>query len=681
MGEITWGTAAATVAALFVFLLPGWALLSLLLPIESFGPEWRPDAAAWLLLIPSTTLALPPLALLFFDLIGVRVTTIAVLGMLIASGVVVLCCRAPRWRAAWGEKSLGRLDPPLLALALVLVLVLVIRLWVVRGINVGFWGDSYQHTMIAQLLVDNGGLFRSWQPYAELQTLTYHFGFHADVALFQWATGWLTGNAVPRTVVLVGQLINVIAVAALYPLATRLSGSRWAGVVAVLAAGLLTPMPMYYVNWGRYTQLAGQAILPVAVWLTMEGVESPRWEARRLVAAAVATAGLGLTHYRVSVLYLTFLLVYVVFRGMRALRRRQISFMPVARLAAVGCVALLLVSPWLWRLQQGLLPDNLASYQRGELSEELHDEYNALDTNWQLSPTWVVWIAAAVGGWALIRGKEAGIAGLWMAVNLAVTNTYRIGVLDTGLVNNYTVIISLYMPTAILLGYLVSEVRGTRLSHNLAQAPSGPAARQRGAARLVVRDSSRENRAQARTKNRLSANLPDVVLLLLVVGAGILGAGGRAGTLDRTYQLVTPADEEAMAWIQAHTTSDACFLVNSFFAFGDHYIVGSDAGWWIPLLSGRGNTVPPLSYSMEAASQPNYRQQVNDLARRVEEGGATNPEVIHLLREAGVTHAYVGQVGGPLLNPAALRASPCYTLIYENEGALVFALDQAGPCD
>lgn len=45
------------------------------------------------------------------------------------------------------------------------------------------WAILYQHTLMAQLLVDYQGLFQPWQPYAALKTFTYHFGFHANVSL------------------------------------------------------------------------------------------------------------------------------------------------------------------------------------------------------------------------------------------------------------------------------------------------------------------------------------------------------------------------------------------------------------------------------------------------------------------------------------------------------------------
>jgi hypothetical protein len=67
----------------------------------------------------------------------------------------------------------------------------------------------------------------------------------------------MTGVEIAEATLLTGQIINVLAVLTLYPLSVHLAkGSRWAGVGAVLIAGIVSPMPAYYVNWGRLRNLA-----------------------------------------------------------------------------------------------------------------------------------------------------------------------------------------------------------------------------------------------------------------------------------------------------------------------------------------------------------------------------------------------------------------------------------------
>jgi hypothetical protein len=658
---ITWGTLTATLMAPLVFLLPGWALLSLMLPPERLATERaaRPDVVAWLTLSAGVSLAMAPVALLALDLLGLRAGTAGVLVILGLSAAVVAWRRGPRWR-----ERLAELDLPLLALAVTMLLVVGVRLWVVRGINVGFWGDSYQHTMMTQLILDHGGLFDSWEPYAPLQSFTYHFGLHSALAVFQWATGWLTGNPTPRTVALVGQFLNALAALALYPLAVRLSrGDRWVGVGAVLIAGLLTPMPMFYVNWGRYTQLAGQILLPAALWFTMEAMESRRRDPRRQALAVVAAAGLALTHYFVLAFYVTFLIPYVgawllgcwqegkaslpqgapagpavsppdaALQGL-ALKSGRLKYWAEGpwRLLIIGTCACLLCLPWFLRLLEGLLPSILTGFIQGTPPEEFIRQENMFYPLAQFVPHYVAILAGIGGLWALVRRQQVAILLLWVGFQFLLSNPHWVRLPGTAVVNNFTVELSLYIPAAILASYTIVTLLRAAWRH----APhASPAVTMLSAA--------------------------------LFVAAAVVGVYQRKDVIDPHFQLVTPADEAALAWVQHNTPEDALFLANSFFAYGGTLIVGSDAGWWLPLLAGRQNTVPPLNYGGEAGPDPGYGQRINDRARYLEEHRLDNPETVRYLRQQGISHVFVGEKGGPLLDRSGLLASPWYRLLYPVE--------------
>ena len=671
MGEITWGTAAATLVAPFVFLLPGMALLSLLLPQILFrGPperlaERQPDTASWLILATGVTLALVPVGLLFFYLSGLRVGTGVALAGLAVSAAIVLWRWCPVRRARGQQTSiwrslLGWLDLPLLALMAVTVLVFGVRLWVVRGINVGFWGDSYQHTMIAQLMLDNGGLFQSWEPYAPLRTFTYHFGFHGDVALFQWATGWLTGNSTPRTVVLVGQFLNGLAALALYPLTVRLCrGNRWAGVLAVLVAGLLTPVPMFYVNWGRYTQLAGQVILPVALWFTLEAAEERRRDWRRLVLAIVVLAGLVLTHYRVAALAVAFLVPYL---GLWICRRWVVRkegrpqtygwLEPVARLVLVGSAGLALAMPWLLHLEQGYWPSIASGFIQRQTPASWVAEYNTVGDVREYVSHLLLVLAGLGALLSLWRRRPVFLVVLWAGLVFLMTNPHLVGLPGTGLMTNFAIAIALYLPVAMLVGYLGGEVVGF-LSRG-GQGKGWP-------------------RTEIPVRGLVGCTVLAAILLV-----GFVGARDRAAVLDPAFQLVTPADEQAMAWIRDNTPVNARFLVNSFFAYGGSLTAGSDAGWWIPLLTGRANTAPPITYATEASVVSDYLTQVNDLVRTVQDSPIDDLATVQFLRQNGVSHVYIGEKGGPLLDVERLQASTLYRPIYHQGQVRIFeiVLDQ-----
>jgi hypothetical protein len=237
-----------------LFVVPGWALLAWL---------WPGRRLAWAELLGvavGVSLAVYPLLILWTDLVGLHLGPLYA-WLPVVAGLAALAWRYRAWRPRQGWAALGQWTRsqafwPDVTLLVVLGLVFGVRLLVARAIDVPLWGDSYHHTMIAQLLVDNGGLFDSWAPYAELASFTYHFGYHSAVA----AVHWITRIPMVEATLWVGQLLNALAVLAVYPVAVRLGGHRMAGLGAVLVAGLLSQQLAMYVNWGRYTQLAGQAI-------------------------------------------------------------------------------------------------------------------------------------------------------------------------------------------------------------------------------------------------------------------------------------------------------------------------------------------------------------------------------------------------------------------------------------
>jgi hypothetical protein len=174
-----------------------------------------------------------------------------------------------------------------------------------------------------------------------------------------------------------GQILNGLAALALIPFAVRLGKNEWAGIFAVLLAGMLFPMPMFYTNWGRYTQLAGQVILPISIWLIWSYVlttdkaegngsnpvqDDPSaseshhrlytfltnidW---RLFALSVITlSGLALTHYRVLIFAILFFPAAFFFQ----LQRKNLKAF-VIRTIFLGFAAGLLFLPWFIHIFKG----------------------------------------------------------------------------------------------------------------------------------------------------------------------------------------------------------------------------------------------------------------------------------------------------------------------------------------
>jgi hypothetical protein len=514
--------------------------------------------------------------------------------------------------------------------------------------------------MITQLLVDHGGLFNSWLPYAEIKTFTYHFGFHTAVAAFHW----VSGLDMPHAVLWTGQILNVLAVIALYPLATRVGGNRWAGVGAVLVAGLLSPMPMYYVNWGRYTQLAGQVILPAAiclVWAILEARqynrigssilgEDTKWsnwrrhipfDARQMMLVWLMLGGLALTHYRILIFVLLFFVVFFILCV-----KRETWLTLLTRIFWMGIGAGLLFLPWFIHTFAGKIVLNLSAQLNTPAAavSTWTQEYNAIgDLSsylpiliWLLMPLSIIW-----GLWR--QDKRVILIGLWSFLILLVANPQWLCLPGEGALNNFSVFIAAYIPGSVLLGYLFGQIASCKCN----------------------------------VGKRLSSTILITVFLFI---AGIWGARQRLSDLQvMTSALATRPDVRASKWIQENTPHDARFLVNSFFAFGDTVIVGSDGGWWLPLLAHRQTTLPPLNYGSEQGPHPDYGIWINTLTSEILTKSVTHSSVLNLLRERDITHIYIGQRNGRVnysgsyeLEPEQLLSSPKFHLVYHQDRVWIF---------
>lgn len=628
-----------------LFIVPGWALLNWLLGGQTLNWPVRLGLAAGI------GLALYPVLLLWTDLVGLH------LGSLYAwlpagLGLAALAWQHRTWRPrqAWTGFRLwlhSEAAWPDLALLLVLGLVVAVRLLPARSLDAPLWGDSYQHTMIVQLLIDNRGLFDSWAPYVDLDQFTYHFGFHSTAA----ALHWLSGLPAQAATLWAGQLINVLAVVALYPLAHRMAsglsntGRRWAGVGAVLFAGLLCQMPMAYSNWGRYTQLAGHVILSAAVWLTWETLDEPRLAGRRAALIALVVGGLALTHYRVLLFYGCFVFGLLLV----ALRERSARRL-VRRLAGAGAGTLVLFLPWFWSTY-GTVVQQMLFIRITTPSDQVQgfmQEYNQIgDLRTYLAP--LAWLTLLVGLGLGLWERRRGILllAVWWLLLLIVANPEFFSLPGTGIISNFALFIAAYLPAAVAAGYL--------------------------AGRLVDGAGYR--------------GWVPVLAVLLALGLGLFGATGRLSDLDpRSHALVTRPDVRAAAWIRENTPPESRFLVNSFFAYGGTSPVGADGGWWLPLLAERQVTVPPLAYGGEVPLEAEARLRIQEMNIRAHESALDDPALLALLQAEGVTHVYVGQRQGRVnssgenaINPHLLAESPSYRLVYQQDRVWIFEVLDVPP--
>ncbi len=667
------GLGLLAVAAL-LYLVPGYAMLPHPhppAPLSRRAGEGEGEAAgggggggegggwpAWMGLAAGLSLALYPLLFLWTDLVGLHLGPLYAWGPVVL-GLVALAWRHRRWRPRQGWEALrawARSEAlwPDLAFIFILVLVFGVRLLVVRTLDAPMWGDSYQHAVIAQLLVDHGGLFDSWEPYAPYRGLTVHFGFPAATALLSWATGMDAA----RATLLTGQLVNGLAVLTLYPLAVRLAGgNRWAGVGTVMIAGLLSPMPAYYVNWGRFAQLAGQAVLPVALWLLWDSVDRKHLSWRALILAGLALGGMALHYYRMPFYYATFVLAWLIGWGVPAWRRDGHRWLGAAgRMALAAGMAVLVVLPWGSYVAGGRLAGALeagASTPTTSELERVQADYQVWrDVAWYV-PRPLLGAALLALLWGLVRRRwTVAACALWVAGLASLVAGRLIRLPGVNLMQNFAILIALYIPVGLVVGWLLGEIAG------------------------MVAQTARRVGLQS---NSLRYGVPSLAFLALA----LIGLPKQMRVVDSRHIMVTRPDIRAMEWIRKDTPTDARFLVEGFRIYNGRSAVGADAGWWIPLLARRANTMPP-QYALlnETPAEPGYSQRVVDLVAHLEEHSPASPEGLSRLCEWGITHVYIGQGQGKvgagavqLFAPDDLLASPVFRPVYRQDRVWVLALN------
>jgi hypothetical protein len=713
-GEVLWWAGQEIIAAPLrlvalaaLSLVPGLALLRLLLPRDHPLP-----LAFVLALAAGVSVALPPLLLLLFHLLHLPWNGVTTWGYLVVSAAVALLPirPAPAAPSTSSKSSVKKIPSFVLAppwylvhrdrsgdivgvlLAAVTIAALLLRLFVVRHLPTGLFGDSYHHTMIVQLLVDNEGLFRSWQPYAPLATLTYHVGFHANAALFHW----VSNMSVVRSVLWCGQVLNALSVplafALVFALGSRMSAlapstparqspsprqaggengfSQRAALWAALLTGFVSVLPSYYVNWGRYTQLTGHLVLVVVVvgwmsfaratWLHMgpenaQQAPSPRWKSYSLVV--ILTAAMILTHYLVTLFAAAFVGSYLL---VAILVQRSWRFAWLLTIRATLAVLLVLVvcGPWLLNLFGSYLMPNAASFVQEVPAPDQIARASALPDMVPLYARGVVLVGALVGlcvaNWR--RLWRVAMPGLWSILLVVCVVPHIVGLPATGLIDSLTGFGAFYLTLPVLASFALA----------------------------TMQEGSEAGLRWLR--------IPPVVGLVLAGGGALAiitwGSHWQRNVVDPSTQLVTPADMRAMVWIRQHTPPDSRFYVNSFPAYGGTLVAGTDAGWWLPLLAGRPSNLPPLTYGTEWGEEPYYLDRVNLLVEAVRghpltstdpvSVDLTRPEARQTLRKAGIEYVYIGAHASP--GPTAadhidadrLRNDPAFHLVYNSRGVKIF---------
>lgn len=634
------------VVAGFLYVVPGWALLVLFQQCcsRAFIKHWAEEMGVAI----GLSLALYPILFLWTNVLGVH------LGALYAwlpptGGLMILLWRYRPWQwkkhslVTWFKRKFQSKDWWAdIALIIIIGLASIGRFLAVRGLDMPLWDDSIQHTVIVKRILESRGLFQSWAPYAPYQTLSFHFGFHANVAVF----AWLTHLDAPQSLLWAGQILNLLAVLTLYPLAYRIKGA-WAGVIVILVSGMLTKFPAYYSNWGRYPQMSGQAILPVAAWWLWRILRSDKtWHTPSLLGGAYLTAGMGLTYYRMPFHYFAFATaaILVPFKPTKQLFNRWDWLAPIVIVVVAG----ILLFPWAQEVASrhwsDVMPTRFATQSVNSFSQQVRN----ISIGWSVPMASLIFLGTLASIWA--GGATAlPVLWLWLLAGLPILQVFPLPGVHF-LIQEFTINTSLYIIQALIWGGL-----GGLLIDRLVTQP-----------------------------------WRSFFLALVVVSVGIWKLPSLLTIIDREHDLSTRSDIRAAKWVSESLPDNAFFLHNGIIYTDGYSAVGGDAGWWLPVLAQRGVVIPPqYALHVERPSEPDYSQAVNELVQHFFKNPPNTLESREVICNfiQPITHVYLGQRRGmvaatinppprPMLPANLLLQDPSFRLIYHQDRVMIFEFDR-----
>jgi hypothetical protein len=624
---MNWVEVRLLLALAVVIVAPGSSLVL----ITGMGAQW--PRLSRLALATAASVAFYPI--LFTLTPFVRWGPLAI-GGLLALGLILV----------WGRRVNLR---PLLTLpdglgwaaGLVMLLTLATRGWQAHLHPYPAWTDSLHHALLTQLTMEAGRLPVSLEPYFPIPLSMYHLGLYAVAA----PVGWLA-HAPPHLALLwTAQTLNALGALGVYLVLERRAG-RLAALVGMAVVGLFSFQPAFYVNWGRFTQVASQTLLPAA-W-TMTCLALAGWAdtpARRMtwlttLVAGLLSAGVFLLHFRVAVFYLCWLAVGVVEIALRcSVRWPRLA----VGLALIAGWALVLVGPVVWDVAVTYVQPRVA---QGAAAAGDPGQVAVVRAAYFTFP-WESFLSLGIHPWLLALTAVGALLGcvrrnglvigalVWVALLLALGHTYLLRISLLNVTNLGAVIILLYLPAALILGAAAAE-----------------------AIKLLP--------VQVRQVAQRG-------MVVAVVVAAVAFVPVRVRDIEPARFFVTPEDLEAMAWIREHTAEDALFAVNTTFWL-PKLPHGTDAGYWIPYLTGRQMTAAVMLLNL---AEPEYEDRIVALSQAAT-AAAADPAALPALRELGVDYIYAGVWGnaaGPAFDPDRLAAQPGVEIVFRKGRAAVARLD------
>ncbi len=618
------------VALVAMLLIPGWFLLA----ITGFWRPWT-GLQRWILAIGLSVAGYP---VLFYT--SRWLFPFLTFGPYKMGALLALMAGLTFWRLRGKGSIFFRLGPWEPLTLAIFGMTLFTRYWILRDHPFPAWSDSLHHTLLTQLTAVQGQLPTSLQPYSPVPLNQYHLGLYSLTATVQWLAQVPAHTALLWT----AQTLNGLSGLGVYLVLDRKLG-RLEALVGAAAVGLLSHQPAFYVNWGRFTQLASQTIMLIAWLVTWEAIRAwrkpysrHRWRLLGVTClAGLLTAAVFLIHFRVAAFYLPLLAGSVLWELWRA-RQQKLGWVSLGVLL-VGGLALFFIAPALvdaLRVFAATRTTVQAKEAAASASSLSYFQFPLAVYPVLVARPWLLILALLAGILGLLRRNWLTIAALlWTGALFALGNAYLLRIPLLTVTNLGAVLIMLYLPIGLILGSATHEL-------------------------LAM--------ASRQWRPRLARGL-----VALILAAGFVASHVRVTDVEPFRYFVTPQDVAAMAWIDANVPTDARFAVNTYFWLpqSPH---GTDAGYWIPYFTRRRTTAGTMILSLGSAEYRREIVQLSQLAERLE----TDATAMTELKAQGVEYVYIGAKGdfsGPGLDPAFLQASGLATIIYQANGVSILRIE------
>jgi hypothetical protein len=530
------------------------------------------------------------------------------------------------------------------AALMILGLTLVSRMWFAHSHPFPAWSDSLHHTLLTDLTADLGRLPRSLDPYFPNVLDMYHLGLYALTGTVQSLSRVPAHTALLWT----AQFLNGLCGVGIYLVLDRHAG-RMGALVGLAIAGLFSAHPALWANWGRFTQLSSLVLLPFAWALFLEMIYPPgtaeesaqntRQQFWLILLAAGTSAAVFLYHFRVGIFYLILLAVttFITLVMYRSRERRLLAF---RSLLLTGFGFLIIILPTLWDATAFYLAKRLGSTTQLDPTErqQLLQNYYIFPLSslpYLVAPFWLLLISSLAAVIGLItRNSIIMINLLWAFLLVIVGNLYLLNVPTLNITNLGAILIMLYIPISIIIGAGLEEGLRRLPQKYLATATA--------------------------------------VLLIGILVAGLPAARARANTVEQYRQFVSEQDIVAMQWIDENIPDQATFAINIFFWL-PNFAHGTDAGYWIPYLTGR----EIVTTSMLSDGLPGEYWELVQAHSEAAEALETDLNALDALYELGVEYIYIGTNGdfsGPGLRLDFLTQSDAVKILYNQNGAAVLQI-------